>query len=181
MTNLIRYDPVYDLLKPYNVLNTLWDEMLTPFPVDRWSRAWLQWPDWAVGDNLAVDVYETDDAVIVKAALPGVPEENIEIEERDGVLMIRAQSEEESEYRDRGWIRRERRYGAWQRALRLPTSVKADKATASLKNGILTIELPKQEAGKRLVNRIKVGLPKPKLSLPKLSKKEKKVKVKKVA
>lgn len=181
MTKLVRYNPVYDLLRPSTLWNDLGEGMWLPSPLELWSRAWPQWSDWAVGDNLAVDVYETDDAIIVKATLPGVAEENVEIEENEGFLTIRAQSQEEVEYKDKSWIRHERRYGSWQRTLRLPTAVKANKATATLQNGVLTIELPKQEAGKRLVNRIKVGLPKPKLTLPKLSKKEKKVKVKKIA
>ncbi len=180
MTQLMRRtNPVNEILPFYDDMFRLWDDLVTPLWRPRWSL-W-QWPDWAVGDNLAVDVYETDDSLIVQATLPGVRQEDVEITEQDGWLTIRAQSQQETQYEDRGWVRRERRYGAWQRSLRLPADVKVDKAKATLENGVLSIELPKKQAGKRLVNRIKVTLPKPRLKLPKVGRKEKKVKVKKVA
>ena len=137
---------------------------------------WSTWPAmtgaWRWGDNLPVDMYETDDAVVVKAALPGVHEDDIDIEERDGVLTIKAESKAEDEHDEYGWHIRERRYGMWQRSLRLPTEVKADKAKAELSDGILTITLPKVRAGKPLVNKIKVNRILPKIRLPKIGKKE---------
>ncbi|RME84917.1 MAG: Hsp20/alpha crystallin family protein [Caldilineae bacterium] len=181
MTKLVRYDPVYDLTRPFELFEELWHDLRTPFWPGRWFGEWMPEFDWAVGDNLAVDVFERNDAIVVQATLPGVSHDDIEIIERDGLLTIRAEAREEKEYEDRGWLRRERRYGAWQRTLRLPVDVKADKAKATLENGVLTIELPKARAGEKLVNRIKVSLPQPKIKLPKLGRKEKKVKVKEAA
>ena len=128
-----------------------------------------------VGDNLSVDMYETSDEVIVKADLPEVDPEDIEVEERDGWLTIRAKSQRESEQTQHNWYVRERRYGLWQRTVRLPVAVYGDRADANFVDGILTVKLPKVDSDKPLFNRIPIKWPK--LRLPKLSKKEKKVKV----
>jgi len=135
-----------------------------------------QWAshDWPV-DNLALDMYETGNEVVVKAALPGLSAEEVEIEERQGVLFIKAESQGESEREEGGWHIRERHAGAWQRAVRLPAAVKGAQAQAELVDGVLTVRLPKTEPANP-INRIQVNLPK--LSLPKLGKREKKVKVK---
>jgi len=89
-------------------------------------------------------------------------------------LTIQAKSDVEGEREERGWRIRERYLGAWRRSVRLPEAVRADKARAELRDGILTIELPKVETRKKLVNRIKVNMPK--LKLP-WGKKEGKIEV----
>ena len=162
--------------------------------VDRFFDDFVGWPrpepivDWLIPepfrsvsldrvlhDRLAVDMVETDDAITIRTALPGVRSDDVEIEERDGWLSIRARSRMERDRARAGWHMRERRYGAWQRTLRLPASVNVDKADAQLHNGVLTVTLPKGEASKPLLQRIKVNLPK--LTLPKLGPKKDRVKV----
>ncbi len=139
---------------------------------------------WPV-NNLAIDLYETGSEIVVKAAIPGISAEDVEIEEKEGVLFIRAESQGESQRQEDGWHIRERHCGAWQRAVSLPAPVKSDQAAAELKDGVLTIKLPKADpvkpANRIQVNSPTLGVPKiglPKMGLPKLDKREKKVKVK---
>lgn len=172
MSRLVVYDPKVEFLDT-RLSSPLFSWLDNPF---RWPFDIAAWWDEAFSvDNLRLDVYETDDDLVVKASLPGIKAEDINVEERDGILTIQASSKEEAERERYGWHIQERRYGSWQRSLRLPVEVDGAKARAELKDGILTITLPKTAAAKKPANRIKVSLPK--VSLPKLGKKEQKVKV----
>jgi len=95
-----------------------------------------------------VDVYQTDDDVVVKATMPGVKPEDINISITGESLTIEGEIEEELEISDERNVRfhvRERRYGSFYRSLTLPTLVDADKASAEFENGVLTLTLPKVE------------------------------------
>jgi HSP20 family protein len=95
--------------------------------------------------GFALDVYETDDVLVVKGALPGVRPEEVDISVTDGVLTIKGETKSEEENKDENYHRRELRYGAFSRSVALPTRVDHDKAEAKFENGILTISLPKAE------------------------------------
>lgn len=173
MSMLMRWDPYRDLMEMRRAVDRLFEDVLAPRSIFDWPLVTTDLSLWRWGDNLPVDVYETEDDLVVRAAVPGVDADDIEIEERDGVLTIRAQAREEDERHEYGWHIRECHFGAWQRSLRLPVEVKADKAKAELVDGILTITLPKAHAGTPLVHRIKVSRILPKIKLPKIGKKEK--------
>jgi HSP20 family protein len=93
----------------------------------------------------AVDMYQTDDEVVVKAALPGFSAEEVQINVTGDVLTLRGEMKQEEEQKDKAWHIREHRWGSFERSIALPTEVKADKANADFENGILTITLPKAE------------------------------------
>jgi HSP20 family protein len=95
--------------------------------------------------GFALDVYETDDVLVVKGALPGVRPEEVDISVTDGVLTIKGETKSEEENKDENYHRRELRYGAFSRSVALPTRVDHDKAEAKFENGMLTISLPKAE------------------------------------
>lgn len=95
--------------------------------------------------NLPLDITETDRDLIVTATVPGFTRDQVSIEVADGVLRIAAEQAQESEERNEKYHRRERRTGALTRMLRLPTQVQEDKAQATLKDGVLTLTLPKLE------------------------------------
>jgi HSP20 family protein len=97
---------------------------------------------------VAVDVIETEDAVVVKSDLPGLKPENVDISVTAGVLTIRGEFESEEEEERENVHIRERRYGAFQRSISLPTQVEAEDAEASFKDGVLKITLPKVEEEK---------------------------------
>ena len=95
-----------------------------------------------------VDVSETKDAVMVKAELPGVDQKDIAVSLQEGMLTIKGEKHAEKEEKDEQHHRLERSYGAFYRAIPLPVSVEAEKVTATFKEGVVTITLPKAPAAK---------------------------------
>ena len=93
--------------------------------------------------TLALDVSEDDRNVIVRASLPGFNKEDVEIEVHDGVLTIKAEHSEEHEETGERFYRRERQFGSMSRRVALPSPVLDDEADAALKDGVLTLKLPK--------------------------------------
>jgi len=93
--------------------------------------------------TLALDISQTPDAVVVRASLPGFRKEDVNIEVHDGVLTIEASREESNEVQDEKFFRRERFVGSVSRRIALPAAVTEDSANAELKDGVLTLTLPK--------------------------------------
>jgi HSP20 family protein len=104
---------------------------------------------------LAVDVYETEDAVVVKSAIPGVKPEDIDISLTGDTLTIKGETKSEEEVKEENYVRREMRYGSFARTLSVPTSVVTDKAEAKFADGVLTLTLPKAEEVKPKAIQIK--------------------------
>jgi len=96
----------------------------------------------------AADVAESDGEVTVKMAIPGVDKDQIKISVENGVLDVHGETRKETEEKKKNYHRREIRYGAFRRAVALPTAVDVDKADAKLKDGVLTITMPKSKAAK---------------------------------
>ena len=96
----------------------------------------------------ALDVYEDKDNVTVKAELPGLKREEIEVSLHDGTLSISGERKGEEKHQDAEVYRAERFFGKFQRTVTLPTPVAADKVKAQYKDGILTVTLPKTEEAK---------------------------------
>jgi HSP20 family protein len=93
----------------------------------------------------AVDMYQTDDEVIINAALPGIKPDDVQISVTGEVLTIKGETKHEEESKQKTYHMREQRWGSFERTIMLPTEVKADKAEASFEDGVLTIRLPKAE------------------------------------
>lgn len=93
--------------------------------------------------TMPLEVYETPDQVIVKALVPGVSPDDLDVSVQDGVLTIKAKTETPQASDDWNWHVREIGYGEYTRSVRLPTRVDVDKADARFENGILTLTLPK--------------------------------------
>lgn len=104
----------------------------------------------------ALDVEETDEAIVVRAELPGLCPEDFTVEATGDRLIIRGEKGEEREERGRGFHRMERRYGAFVRSVTLPCEVDRDRAEASYRNGVLRVTLPKTAAAK--ARRIKINV-----------------------
>ena len=97
----------------------------------------------------AVDILETEEALIVKADLPEVDEKDIDIRIENGTLALKGERKfEKDETGKGGYHRIERAYGVFARYFSLPETVEADKVVAEFKNGVLTVTLPKKEAAK---------------------------------
>ena len=96
----------------------------------------------------ALDVYENKDNFVVKAELPGMKREDIEVSLHDGSLSISGERKTESKHEEGEVYRAERFFGRFQRTVTLPTAVAAEKVQAAYKDGVLTITLPKTEEAK---------------------------------
>jgi HSP20 family protein len=97
----------------------------------------------------AIDMYEEDNEVVVKAELPGMSKDDVQINFADNVLSIRGEKKKEEEDKGKDYYRAERVYGAFVRSVALPAEVIPEKARAVFKNGVLEIRLPKSEAAKK--------------------------------
>jgi HSP20 family protein len=92
-----------------------------------------------------VDVFEREDNLVVKAELPGVKKEDVDLEIKDGDLVLRAERREEREVKDENWYRMERSYGQLYRRLPLPEGVQTDQIRAALTDGVLEVTIPKPQ------------------------------------
>ena len=102
------------------------------------SRAWAP----------AVDIYETDANIVLKAELPGINPNDVEVRVEDGTLYLKGQRKFEKEVKEENYHRVERSYGSFVRSFPLPNSVNADDAKAEYKDGVLALTLPKREEAK---------------------------------
>jgi HSP20 family protein len=100
------------------------------------------------GGDLALDMYETDNEVVVKMSVPGVKPDELQVEVTGNELTIKGEARSEEGSKERNYIRRERRYGKFTRTVILPDYVQADKASAEFEHGVLALRLPKVEAAK---------------------------------
>ena len=96
----------------------------------------------------SVEVADTKDAVTVKAQVPGIPKDNIQVNVTDDAITLKGEMKEEEKKEEKNYTRREFRYGAFARTIALPATVQADKATAQLKDGVLEITIPKSDKAK---------------------------------
>jgi HSP20 family protein len=103
-----------------------------------------------------VDVEEKSDSIVVKADLPGMEKNRIDVSVEEGGLMIRGEKREEREIRRKDLVRSERSYGSFLRRIPLPAAVSAEKASASYRNGVLEVTLPKKPGTKSGGKRIPV-------------------------
>jgi len=119
-------------------MDRLFDDAFTrPFSLNREGGSTWSSP--------AIDMYQTDNDVVVKAALPGFKPDEVQINVTGDILTIKGEVKHEEEKKDKSWHIREQRWDSFERSLRLPTGVISDKAKADFDNGILTISLPKSE------------------------------------
>jgi HSP20 family protein len=135
--NLVRWEPWSDLMSLREAMDRLFEESVVR------PRAGRLAPLGA--ESLAVDMYETEDEVVVKTAVPGVKSEDIDVSITGDVLTIKGETKAEEKVGKANYIRQERRYGVFSRSLSLPSTVVADKATAEFQNGVLILTLPKAE------------------------------------
>ena len=96
----------------------------------------------------AIDLFQTEDEVIVKAALPGLKSEHVHISVTTDVLTLSGEFKQENGKKEATYSIREHRYGSFERSIMLPTDVQTDKARADFENGVRTISLPKAESVK---------------------------------
>ena len=144
MSNITRWEPFRDFVSMRKDMDRLMDEFFSaPSTVKS---------GWGLP---MIDLYQTDDDVVVKATLPGLDPEDLDIQVIGDTLTIRGELKKESEEKEKTYHIRENQYQSFSRSVTLPTMVKADKANAEMKNGVLTLTLPKADETKPKVITVK--------------------------
>jgi len=138
---IVKWDPFRNVAALQDRINRIFDESFSrtaDVDDDISMSAWKP----------SVDIYETDEAIILKAELPGINKEDVSVEIKDNVLTLRGERVEDKEIKEGSYFRKERCFGTFSRAFNLQHRVQPDKIKAKFKDGILEIEIPKPEEEK---------------------------------
>jgi len=140
MAELVRWEPRREMTSLRDAMDRLFEDAFI-------QPGWFA-PVWGAAEMLPVDVYETDDQLVVKATVPGVKPEEIEVTVTGDLLTIKGEFKQEEKVEKPNYLRQERRLGSFCRQVGLPAGVKPDEAKATFENGVLTLEMPKAEVVK---------------------------------
>ena len=144
---IVRWDPVRELDSFQTDMNRLFDGFFSARNgvTGGGHRRWIP----------AMDLVETDEHLVLRADLPGMSEEDVEIEIKDGVLTVSGERKAEHEEKQEGYYRVERASGGFTRSLSLPQGIDADEVTASFDRGVLEVRVPKP--AERKPTRVQIG------------------------
>ncbi len=142
MVRLMVRDPWRDFGTLQDRINRLFDQTLKTFHPE--GEEELERGTWVP----AVDIHETDESFVVKADLPGMNKEDIQIDIKDSTLTLKGEKKFEEKVSKDNYIRVERTYGTFIRSFTLPQNVDSDKIKAKYKDGVLELTLPKKEEAK---------------------------------
>jgi len=140
---IVRWEPSRDLVSLQERMNRVFDESFR-------GSARPNDDDWALGGSWApaVDIYEKDGNIVLKAELPGIDAKSVDIHVENNVLTLRGERKFEEEVKKDNFHRVERAYGTFTRSFTLPTVVDTGKIKAAFKDGVLKLTLPKREESK---------------------------------
>lgn len=138
---ILKWDPFKDLLTIQERMNRLFDETISKVKIhdEEFERS---------GWTPPVDIYETENHIVLKAELSGIDKKDIEVEIRDNILMLKGERKVEKNVQEENYHRMERSYGIFQRVFTLPYAVSKDNITAKYHDGVLEIVLQKVEEQK---------------------------------
>ncbi|MBN2676223.1 MAG: Hsp20/alpha crystallin family protein [Alphaproteobacteria bacterium] len=153
--NLMKYsiEPRRRELSPFGSLrsdiNRLFDDFFSPFNISEFpsSKAIFQ---------PRMDIVETDKEYEVKVDLPGMKEKDVNVEIHDGLLTIEGEASEEKEDKQKNYHLCERQYSSFHRSVSISKDVDEEKAEASFKDGVLTVNLPKKEEAQKTVRKLEI-------------------------
>ncbi len=137
MNRLTRWDPVRDMITMRQAVDRMFDESFARGAETRGTGAWL----------LPMDAYTTDEAIVIRADVPGIAPDELDITLEGDTLSIRGEIRRE-DVENRKFVLLERPTGKFERTLTINTPIEHDKVDASFKDGVLTLTLPKAEAVK---------------------------------
>jgi HSP20 family protein len=140
---IVRWEPFRDLVSLQERMNRLFDDSFRG--VARTGEE-----DWALGGSWApaVDIFELEGNIVLKAELPGVEAKDVDIRVENNVLTLRGERKFDNEVKRESYHRVERSYGAFSRSFTLPTVVDTSNIKAEFKEGVLRVTLPKREEAK---------------------------------
>ena len=138
---IVRWDPFRDVATLQDRINRIFNES---FGGSRDLNDEVGLYDW----RPPVDIYETDDGIVLKAELPGINKEDVSVEVKDNVLTLKGERLLDPDIKDENYYRKERSFGKFNRSFSLQEQIKPDLIKASFKNGVLTVEIPRPEEEK---------------------------------
>ena len=151
MSSIIRWEPFRELSTLHDRMTRLFNEAAgrvgTPEGVDLTAGLW----------NPAVDVYETNDSIVMKADLPDVKQNEVDVSIEGNTLTIKGERKREKEVNEKSYYRSERTYRSFLRSFTLPGTVDPEKIEATFTNGVLKLTLPKREETKPKQIKVKVN------------------------
>lgn len=138
---IVRWDPFRNMTTLQDRINRIFEEASSRSRdyEDEVSKC-----DW----RPIVDIYDTEKAIIINAELPGLSREDIALDVKENILTLKGERKFNDEVKDENYYRRERCFGAFERAFTLPSAINSEKIKANFKDGILKIEIPKPEEKK---------------------------------
>jgi len=145
---LQRWDPLFGFRRALNV-----HPLATRLAGTSTAPSETEKREWAI----PLDVVEQEGELLVRASVPGVKVEDIDVSIENQVLTIKAETKTDESHKEGGYLVRERRSGSFHRSLRLPESVDADLAKTTYADGVLTVNLPRAESKKAKHLKIEAG------------------------
>jgi len=136
MSTLMRWDPYREFATMRNLMDRVFEDTFGPVQALRGDVGAM---------SLALDVAEKEDGFVVKASVPGINPDDLDISLTNDVLTIRGETKADTEINEETYHLRERRVGSFMRSVTLPVPVQTDQVDAAYDNGVLTLTLPKAE------------------------------------
>ena len=138
---LVKWDPFRDIITLRERMDRMFEDSLSRFRMPEEATMPTFW-------SPSVDIYETDENIVLKAELPGVDKKEVSVEVKDSTLILKGERKREKEVKEENYHRVERSFGTFMRSFSLPVSVKQDQVKAKFKDGVLEVTLPKAEEAK---------------------------------
>ena len=138
MSSIIRWDPFRNVSTLQEQVNRLFDSAFSGRSNESALTTWAP----------AVDIYETENELVLKADIPDINEEDLDIRVENNMLTIRGERKFEHEVKEDNYLRVERAYGSFSRSFSLPNTVNSEAIKAEYKNGVLKVEMPKRAESK---------------------------------
>jgi len=145
--SIVRWGPFPEMMSLRQAMDRLLEESFVRTP--------RRLMEPILGHEMAVDMYETDQAVVVRAAMPGARPEDLDITVMGDTLTIKCQTQEDPDVSEEQYIRREMHCGQFSRSVTLPIGLEPDKAEATFEAGVLTLTIPKAEETRPRIIQVK--------------------------
>lgn len=147
--SIVRWEPFRDLLTTQDRFNRLFNHTFSQVFGEEDGKLGTWSP--------AVDIFETEQNVVLKAELPGIDPKDVEVRVENNTLFLKGQRKFESEVKEENYHRIERSYGSFTRTFALPGTVNAENVSADYKGGVLTLTMPKREEAKPKTIKINIS------------------------
>jgi HSP20 family protein len=151
--SIVKWSPIKELEEMRKDMDRLFEEFFSP--ITRRRRGWLKPEMGVIVPN--IEMYDRKNEIVVKAELPGVAKEDIDLTITKDSLTLKGETKKEEEVKEEDYYACERSYGSFTRTIALPVEVDSEKAKAAFKNGVLEIVLPKKEEAKPKEIKIEVS------------------------